>query len=94
MATVVRGSCEWDTDKAESNVQKHGVSFDEAATVFADPNVVFVDDGSATGPLKAIGFSVRTRLLVVVHIERGSNDRIISARLATANEETLYTQGP
>jgi uncharacterized DUF497 family protein len=42
----------------------------------------------------AIGMSAHPRLLVVVHVERGERDRIISARLATAAEETLYTEGP
>jgi len=42
---VVRGEFEWDADKAASNLAKHFVSFEEAATVFADPNVLFLDDG-------------------------------------------------
>jgi uncharacterized DUF497 family protein len=93
VATVINGVCEWDSEKAEANERKHGVSFDEAATVFADPQVVFVDDGSGTGPLKAIGLSTKARVLIVVHVERGERDRIISARIATADEETLYNEG-
>jgi uncharacterized DUF497 family protein len=93
VATVVSGVCEWDSEKAEANERKHGVSFDEAATVFADPQVVFVDDGSGAGPLKAIGLSTKARVLIVVHVERGERDRIISARMATADEETLYNEG-
>jgi uncharacterized DUF497 family protein len=46
MATVVEGDFEWDSAKAGSNITKHGVSFFEAATVFADPSAVYLDDGS------------------------------------------------
>ena len=46
MPTVVEGDFEWDSDKAASNLRKHGVSFPEAATVFADPLAVYLDDGS------------------------------------------------
>ena len=45
MPTVVEGDFEWDSVKAESNLAKHGVSFPEAATVFADPMAVYLDDG-------------------------------------------------
>jgi uncharacterized DUF497 family protein len=93
VATVVSGPCEWDSEKAEANEAKHGVSFPEAVTVFADPRVVFVDDGSGTGRLVAIGMSATPRLLTVVHVERGERDRIISARRATAAEERLYQEG-
>jgi hypothetical protein len=44
--TVLEGDFEWDSAKAESNIRKHGVSFFEAATVFADPSAVYLDDGS------------------------------------------------
>jgi hypothetical protein len=90
VATVVDGDFEWDDVKARENLAKRGVSFEEAATVFADPGVVIVDDGSGTERLVAIGMSSRTRLLCVVHVERGGRDRIISARLATTAEEALY----
>jgi uncharacterized DUF497 family protein len=93
MATVVEGDFEWDSAKAESNVAKHGVSFPEAATVFADPMAVYLDDGSSTGNMVVIGTSLRERLLYVVHVERGDRDRIISARPATAAERTVYDIG-
>ena len=48
MATVIEGDFEWDDEKARSNLEKHGVSFAEAATVFADPAAVYLDDGSGT----------------------------------------------
>ena len=51
MPTVVEGDFEWDSEKAASNLVKHGVSFPEAATVFADPLAVYLDDGSGLGNL-------------------------------------------
>jgi hypothetical protein len=93
MPTVVEGDFEWDSTKAESNLAKHGVSFPEAATVFADPFSIYLDDGSGTGTLVVIGTSLRERLLYVVHIERGDRDRIISARLASPAERDVYESG-
>jgi uncharacterized protein len=93
MPTVVEGDFEWDLDKAASNLVKHGVSFAEAATVFADPFAVYLDDGSGIGRLVVIGTSLRERFLYVVHVERGSRDRIISARPATAAERDVYETG-
>ena len=68
MPTVVEGDFEWDSAKAESNLAKHGVSFPEAATVFADPFSIYLDDGSGTGNMVVIGKSLRERLLYVVHL--------------------------
>lgn len=93
MATVVDGDFEWDEDKALLNVATHGVSFPEAATVFADPAAVYLDDGSGTERIMIIGTSLRERLLCVVHIERGARDRIISARPATRAERDVYEAG-
>jgi hypothetical protein len=90
MPTVFEGDFEWDTAKAASNLAKHGVSFPEAATVFADPYAVYLDDGSGIGRLVVIGTSLRERLLYVVHVERGERDRIISARPATCPSPTSY----
>jgi uncharacterized DUF497 family protein len=67
------------------------VSFAEAATVFADPLAVYLDDGSGMGRMVVIGTSLRERVLYVVHVERGERDRIISARSATAAERA-YTK--
>lgn len=55
MATVVERDFEWDSDKAPINLRKHGVSFAEAATVFADPMAVYLDDGSGTERMVVIG---------------------------------------
>lgn len=93
MATVVDGDFEWDSEEAAQNVEKHGVLFQEAATVFADPLALYLDDGSGTDRLVAIGTSLRLRVLCVVHVERGQRDRIISARLATSFEQRLYESG-
>ena len=80
---------EWDRLKAEQNRKKHGVSFDDAVTVFYDPFAATFDDpdhSSGEQRLITIGYSSHDRLLVVVHAERGRNIRIISARPANARE--------
>ena len=63
MATVIEGDFEWDDEKARSNIEKHGVSFAEAATVFADPAAVYLDDGSGTDRMVVVGTSLRDRVL-------------------------------
>jgi hypothetical protein len=93
VATVIDGDFEWDEDKASANIVKHGVSFPEATTVFADPAAVYLDDGSNTDRTVVIGTSLRDRVLYVVHIERGQRDRIISARPATRAERDVYETG-
>ena len=94
MATIVYGDFEWDDAKAATNLAKHGVSFEEAVTAVVDPNALYLaDDSGSEQRLVAIGMSQQTRVLFVVHVERGQRDRIISARVATRVEETLYEQG-
>jgi uncharacterized DUF497 family protein len=93
LATVVEGDFEWDEDKARSNLEKHGVSFSEEATVFADPAAVYLDDGSGTDRMVVIGTSLRDRVLYVVHVERGRRDRIITARPASRAERDVYESG-
>jgi hypothetical protein len=93
MPNVVEGDFEWDSTKTDSNLAKHGVSFAEAATVFADPFAIYLDDGSGTGTMVVIGASLRERLLYVVHVERGDRDRLISARLASSAERAVYETG-
>ena len=84
---------EWDANKAESNIEKHGVTFEEAAEAFFDP---FYQSGDATANNKQrdfiIGYSLEQRLSLVVYVERGKRNRIISARPATRNERKLYEQ--
>lgn len=93
VASVVEGDFEWDADKAQSNLERHGVSFPEAATVFADPAAVYLDDGSSTDRMVVVGTSLRDRVLYVVHVERGRRDRIISARPASRVERDVYESG-
>jgi uncharacterized protein len=89
---VVFGDYEWDADKAATNLEKHGVSFFEAATALQDPNADYIesDTSSTEERFAAIGFSAAARMLYVVHLERGKRDRIISARFATAAEAAHY----
>ena len=86
---------EWDPAKATSNKRKHGVSFDEAQSVFFDEFAVqfFDEENSQTeNRFLMLGFSDEARLLLVCHCERdqGNVIRIISARKATKTEATYY----
>jgi uncharacterized protein len=89
---VVAAGFEWDRAKALANVEKHGVSFEEAATSFEDPSHLILADGSGGARFVLIGFSIRGKLLTVVHVERGERDRIISAWRATVAETRLYEE--
>ena len=87
---------EWDYRKAESKALKHGVSFDEAVTVFGDAMALTFSDtdhSETEDRSRTYGISNKGRLLVVVHTERRNNVRIISARKATRYEKTIYKQG-
>lgn len=88
---------EWDGRKAQANLAKHGVSFEEAASVFGDSLALTFDDPDHSAGefrLLTFGLSHKERLLVVVHAERGRNIiRIISARRATRHERDIYEQG-
>ena len=84
---------EWDPPKNRSNIEKHGVSFEEASTVFQDTLSLTIDDPLHSideERLILIGMSQKNRILVVVHTERGDNIRIISARKTTKNERKYY----
>lgn len=84
---------EWDGEKAESNLRKHGVAFDEAVTVFYDPLAATFDDPESSHGerrLVTVGYSAQGRLLVVCHTERGRAVRLISARRATASERKRH----
>jgi uncharacterized DUF497 family protein len=83
----------WDERKAASNRKKHGVSFDEAATVFADPLALAIEDLLDPERTLLLGMSNRQRLLLVVHVELDeSTIRIISARRATSHERRRYEE--
>lgn len=87
---------EWDNQKAASNLQKHGVSFDEAVSVFADGQALTfadTDHSESENRSRTYGVSNKGRLLVVVHTERRNSVRIISARKATRYEKGIYEQG-
>ncbi|MBI3635871.1 MAG: BrnT family toxin [Candidatus Rokubacteria bacterium] len=84
---------EWDTVKAASNLQKHGVTFHEAMTVFGDPVALREPDPdhSADEPRHLIlGMSAHDRVLVVVFVERFGRLRLISARCANRRERRHY----
>jgi hypothetical protein len=84
---------EWDREKAKRNLKKHGVSFDEAVTVFYDPLSASFNDPDHSDTehrIITIGYSSHSRLLVVSHTEREKIIRIISARSATAHERKRH----
>jgi hypothetical protein len=85
----------WGKDKAARNVSDHGVTFNEAATVFDDPYfVALTDDEHSFSEQRywIIGESEQRRVLLVVYTERGENVRLISAREATAREIKVYEE--
>jgi uncharacterized DUF497 family protein len=85
---------EWHPAKAKSNLEKHGVSFEEAQAVFDDPlQMHYPDDAHSIGEQRFIcfGLSERGRVLAVIYTEQSENRiRIISAREATSREEQAY----
>lgn len=85
----------WDKAKAASNQRKHGVSFEEARTVFSDPLARIFDDEDHSGVEHReiiIGHSIAQRLLIVSFTERQTAIRMISARLATNREHKDYEE--
>ena len=87
---------EWDEKKATANQRKHGVSFDEAGSVFFDPLAVSGSDPDhSTDETRYITFGLSSleRLIVVSHTYRPRSIRIISARLMTRNERQMYEKG-
>ena len=86
---------EWDTTKAAVNAKKHGVTFEEATTVFGDPLAILLSDPDhsvAEQRYVLLGMSARRRLLVVAHAERPPRTRLISARMATPKERRTYEE--
>ena len=86
---------EWDPAKARTNRHKHGVTFEEAATVFNDSLSSTIPDPLRSEPEERfiiIGQSIQQRLLVVVHTDREDAIRIISARVANAHERKTYEE--
>ncbi|MFC1783271.1 BrnT family toxin [Planctomycetota bacterium] len=86
---------EWDSDKARLNLKKHCITFEEAATVFADPlSMTFPDPDHSHGEDRfvLIGKSFEGNILVIAHTERGKKIRIINARKATRKERKYYEE--
>ena len=88
---------EWDERKNASNQREHGISFEEAQTVFLDDHAILIDDPDHSGREERfilLGVSAALRLLIVCHCYHGKDDtiRIISARKATAAERVTYRQ--
>ena len=86
----------WDPDKARRNAAKHGVTFDEASTAFADPLSLTIDDPDHSygeERLLLLGETYSGRLVVVAHLADDETVRIISARLAERHERRTYENG-
>jgi uncharacterized DUF497 family protein len=84
---------EWDEAKAKDNLEKHGISFEEAITVFGDPHSLTIHDANHSVDEDRyidLGKSAGGHLLVVVYTERGESIRLISCREATAREQGHY----
>lgn len=87
---------EWDDDKAKANLKKHGVSFDEARSAFADPLSLTVYDighSDVEPRFIDIGMTEKMRLVVVSYTERKRSIRIVSARCALPPERKCYEEG-
>ncbi len=86
---------EWDKHKAAQNIAKHGVSFEEAATVFGDPlSDTFDDPAHSWNERRFIimGTSVQGRMLLIAHTDDGAVIRLISAREPTRGEQKFYEE--
>ena len=86
---------EWDPEKAKANLKKHNIGFEEASTIFEDPQFIsFLDEEHSAEEERqiTIGLSNKTRLLMAAHTQRKQHIRIVSARKATKNEEKFYNE--
>lgn len=88
---------EWDNNKAQVNIKKHGISFNEASTVFFDENAILFDDPEHSMEeerFMLLGMSSQAKMLIVCHCYRDTEDiiRIISARKATNTETQQYIE--
>ena len=86
---------EWDELKAKNNLKKHGISFQEAGTVFADPMAITFHDPDHSEKeyrFLSLGMSQFNRLIVVAHTDREGKVRIISARVMTRHERKIYEE--
>ena len=86
---------EWDPEKAESNLKKHGVRFADAYSVLEDPRALTIDDPHpAEHRQRTLGLDALGRVLVVSYTWRGDSLRIISVRKATPSERRQYEKTP
>ncbi|MCH9739999.1 MAG: BrnT family toxin [Epsilonproteobacteria bacterium] len=86
---------EWDEKKAKINKRKHGITFEEATTAFADELSITIDDplhSDDEDRLVLIGQSKAFKILIVIHVEKRESIRIISARKATKHEQKFYEE--
>ena len=86
---------EWDEKKAKINKRKHGITFEEATTAFADELSITIDDplhSDEEDRLVLIGQSKAFKTLIVIHVEKRESIRIISARKATRHEQKFYEE--
>ena len=84
---------EWDKKKSETNLQKHGVSFEEAKTIFNGPVLTIEDKRKEYGETRKISIGELEggiTVVIVIHTNRKGKTRIISARIANKKERTLY----
>jgi hypothetical protein len=87
------GEFEWDEEKYAVNLRKHGVKFEEAVEVFFDPLVVYDEMPAGEEARESVlGFTLSSKILMVVFVERYTRTRIISARPATSHEENEYAR--
>ena len=95
---VARPRFEWDERKSRSNLTKHGISFEEAETVFLDEHALLIGDPDHSSEderrFLLLGFSHKLNVLAVCHCDRDDGDviRIISARKADRSERVMYTR--
>ena len=87
---------EWDQQKADSNLKKHNVSFQEAASAFGDTfSITYPDPDHSVREQRfiTVGMSGSGKVLIIAHTDRGDNIRIISARKAARKERRYYEEG-
>lgn len=82
---------EWDSEKNEKNIQKHGISFYDAIEIFEKRYFNYQSWRNGEERMVSVG-KMRNKIIAVIHTMRGENTRIISARIARNNERHLYTQ--
>jgi uncharacterized DUF497 family protein len=91
--TIVHGDFEWDADKADENVSKHGVTFEQAALAMRDALAVDFDDLVEPANIVTLAASAAGAILYIVSTERDDRVRIITARHATNHERRIYQEG-